>query len=95
MLARDTLVGLLAAVMMGLMVGQAGAGGGFQMLDLKSIVNMDWRDEVRVTAGAAGPTRAIMTCGRSAWEGGNSWAFPPSRRPPLSSARIDAGQPPR
>ena len=22
------------------------AGGGFQMLDLKSIVNMDWRDEV-------------------------------------------------
>jgi hypothetical protein len=46
MLARYTLVGLLATVMTGLTAGRAGAGGGFQMLDLKSIVNMDWRDEV-------------------------------------------------
>ncbi len=46
MIARYTLVGLLAAVMAGSMAGQAGADGGFQMLDLKSIVNMDWRDEV-------------------------------------------------
>ena len=46
MLARYTRVGLLATVMTGLTAGRAGAGGGFQMLDLKSIVNMDWRDEV-------------------------------------------------
>ncbi len=46
MIARYTLVGLLAAVMLGAAAGQAGADGGFQMLDLKPIVNMDWRDEV-------------------------------------------------
>jgi len=46
MIARYTLVGWLAMLMLGPMAGRAGADGGFQMLDLKAIVNMDWRDEV-------------------------------------------------
>ncbi len=37
MIVRYTLVGLLAAVMMCPMAGQAAADGGFQILDLKSI----------------------------------------------------------
>ena len=32
--------------MMGPMAGPAEADDGFRMLDLKPIVNMDWRDEV-------------------------------------------------
>ena len=46
MIARYTFVGLLAAMMTGPMAGRAGADGGFRILDLKPIVNMDWRDEV-------------------------------------------------
>ena len=46
MITRYTFIGLLAAMTIGPMAGQARAADGFQMLDLKPIVNMDWRDEV-------------------------------------------------
>ena len=46
MMVRYTFLGVSTVVIMGLMAGQATADGGFQVLDLKSIVNMDWRDEV-------------------------------------------------
>jgi len=50
MISRCTLVGLLAAVMAGPIGGRARADGGFQTLDLKSVVNMGWRDLLRLFA---------------------------------------------
>jgi hypothetical protein len=46
MIARYLFIGLLMLAMANPTAGQARAGSGFQTLDLKPIVNMDWRDEV-------------------------------------------------
>ena len=73
--ARNLLVGILTSATLSLAAGPAGADGGSDSVDLRSVVNMDWRDEARATARAAGPTRATTTCGKSGSASGRSSAF--------------------